>query len=213
MEGVKEFYLRNSDGTFILDYVITPTLTLDIPKYERVAGGSGTPNIFDSTGQFFSQAEITYNPDPELAYFGATAVIEAARISPKYDFNGPAFDGVLHVDVYESNQSGPSILQFAKPPQVRFVGGNIDSNGIPDPNFEEAQAVAKLDENGFLKEIEITNTGGFYYSVPKVHLNGVEYSSNYVRAEIGRTVVSGYLLPHTHRLPRESVMLVLPDLM
>ena len=121
---LRNFTFRNSDGTFILDYVITPTLTPDIPKYERVAGGSGTPNIFDSTGQFFfSQSEITYNPDPELAYFGATAVIEAARISPKYDFNGPAFDGVLHVDVYESNQSGPKDFTICKiPPQVRFVG-------------------------------------------------------------------------------------------
>ena len=46
MERVKDFYLRNSDGDFILDYVITPTVTLDIPKYERKAG-SGEPNIFD----------------------------------------------------------------------------------------------------------------------------------------------------------------------
>ena len=35
MEGVKDFYLRNSDGTFILDYVLTPTVTLDIPKYRK----------------------------------------------------------------------------------------------------------------------------------------------------------------------------------
>ncbi len=46
MEGVKDFYLRNSDGTFILDYVLTPTVTLDIPKYERVAGGSGSTQYF-----------------------------------------------------------------------------------------------------------------------------------------------------------------------
>ena len=75
MEGVRDFYFRNSDGTFILDYVLTPTVTLDIPKYERVAG-SGEPNIFDSTGQFFSQAEIQWTPDPELSYFGEAAEIE-----------------------------------------------------------------------------------------------------------------------------------------
>ena len=190
MEGVKDFYLRNSDGTFILDYVITPTLTLDIPKYRKETGGSGTPNIFDSTGQFFSQAEIVYTPDPELSYFGEAAVNEAAEISPKYDFNGPAFNGVLDVDIYESNQTSPSILNFATPPEVRFLGGNIDNSGIPDPNFEEAQALAKLDGNGYLTEIEITNPGGFYYKDPKVSLNGVEYSSNYVKAKIGRTVVS-----------------------
>ena len=190
MEGVKEFYLRNSDGSFILDYVITPTLTLDIPKYERVAGGSGTPNIFDSTGQFFSQSEITWNPDPELVFFGATAVIEAANVSSKFDYNGPAFEGILNVDLHEANNTAP-LPKFTKPPIVRLVGGNEigGPGGIVDPDFEEAQAIAKLDGEGNLTEIQILNPGGFYHSQPKVYLDGVDYTDNF-NVERGRTVVS-----------------------
>ena len=190
MEGVKEFYLRNSDGSFILDYVITPTLTLDIPKYERVAGGSGTPNIFDSTGQFFSQSEITWNPDPELVFFGATAVVEAANVSPKFDYNGPAFEGILNVDLHEANNTSP-LPKFTKPPVVRLVGGNEigGPGGILDPDFEEAQAIAKLDGEGNLTEIQILNPGGFYHSQPKVYLDGIDYTDNF-NVERGRTVVS-----------------------
>ena len=192
MEGVKEFYLRNSDGSFILDYVLTPTVTLDIPKYERVAG-SGDPNIFDSTGQFYQPSEIQWNPDPELAYFGAEALIRATELSRLYDYGGPAFQGVLKIKLQESNEtnSTPPLPKFPKPPVVRISGGNEigGPGGILDPDFEEAQAVAKLDENGTLYEIEITNPGAFYHSIPKIELDGVDFTDNFIPI-LGRTVVS-----------------------
>ena len=183
MERVKDFYLRNSDGDFTLDYVITPTVTLDIPKFKRVAG-PGEPNIFDSTGQFYQQAEIEYTPDPELGYFGEAAKFHALELSPKFDYEGPAFEGLLVVSL----NSNSSLLNFPKPPAVRFTGGNIIS-GVPDPDFEEAQGVALLDENGSLYGINITNSGAFYHSDPKILLDGVDYSNNFVITR-GRTVVS-----------------------
>ena len=35
MEEVRQFYLRNSDGTFNLQPVITPTVTIDYDKYNQ----------------------------------------------------------------------------------------------------------------------------------------------------------------------------------
>ncbi|MBT5717200.1 MAG: hypothetical protein HOI70_09815, partial [Opitutae bacterium] len=192
MEGVKEFYLRNSDGTFILDYVLTPTVTLDIPKYERVAG-SGDPNIFDSTGQFYQQAEIQWTPDPELSYFGPEAITRATELSRLYDYHGPAFNGVLKIKIQESNEtsSTPPLPKFPKTPIVRISGGNeIEGpGGILDPDFEEAQAIAKVDENGTLYEIEIINPGAFYHSIPNIELDGVDFTDNFIPI-LGRTVVS-----------------------
>ena len=60
MEGVKEFYLRNSDGAFELDYVITPTVTMSIPKWGKEQRAiplpegdeNAIPNLFDPTGRF-----------------------------------------------------------------------------------------------------------------------------------------------------------------
>ena len=118
MEGVRDFYLRNSDGTFILDYVLTPTVTLDIPKYERVAG-SGEPNIFDSTGQFFQQSEIQWPPSPELAYFGEDAKIRAALLSPKYNYEGAAFEGILNILIQDSNESN-NMYRYHFLPNLRW---------------------------------------------------------------------------------------------
>ncbi|MFL2927327.1 MAG: lectin-like protein, partial [Opitutales bacterium] len=53
MQGVKEFYLRNSDGTFHLEPVISPTVTLTNHKYEIITG-SGESNLFDTSGNYFS---------------------------------------------------------------------------------------------------------------------------------------------------------------
>ena len=192
MEGVRDFYLRNSDGTFILDYVLTPTVTLDIPKYERVAG-SGEPNIFDSTGQFFQQSEIQWPPSPELAYFGEDAKIRAALLSPKYNYEGAAFEGILNILIQDSNESNNTVPLplFTKPPVVKIVGGNEigGPGGILDPDFEEAQAVALLNEDGNITEIRITNPGAFYHSKPKIKLNGEDFTDNFNVIK-GRTVVS-----------------------
>jgi len=192
MEGVRDFYLRNSDGTFILDYVLTPTVTLDIPKYERVAG-SGEPNIFDSTGQFFQQSEIQYTPDPELAYFGEDAKIRAALLSPKYNYEGAAFEGILNILIQDSNESNNTVPLplFTNPPVVKIVGGNEigGPGGILDPDFEEAEAVALLNKDGNITEIKITNPGAFYHSKPKIKLNGEDFTDNFNVIK-GRTVVS-----------------------
>ena len=208
MEGVRDFYLRNSDGTFILDYVLTPTVTLDIPKYERVAG-SGEPNIFDSTGQFFQQSEIQWPPSPELAYFGEDAKIRAALLSPKYNYEGAAFEGILNILIQDSNESNNTVPLplFTKPPVVKIVGGNEigGPGGILDPDFEEAQAVALLNEDGNITEIRITNPGAFYHSKPKIKLNGEDFTDNFNVIK-GRTVVSWVSITSYSFGQRELVM-------
>ena len=74
---------------------------------------------------------------------------------------------------------------------VKIVGGNEigGPGGILDPDFEEAQAVALLNEDGNITEIRITNPGAFYHSKPKIKLNGEDFTDNFNVIK-GRTVVS-----------------------
>ena len=61
MEDVQKYYLRNSDQNFHLDFVISPTVTLDYPKWEKVPKGTGVDNrIFDSTGETYWSKAINY---------------------------------------------------------------------------------------------------------------------------------------------------------
>ncbi|MBT7649748.1 MAG: hypothetical protein HN553_02070, partial [Opitutae bacterium] len=192
MEGVKEFYLRNSDGTFELDYVITPTVTMSLPKWRKVQRATplaegdenAMPNIFDPTGRFYEQVPINYSPDPHLDPFGEECKILAAQISRHYDFEGPAFSGVLSVQI--NTPPGP----FVEPPLVSFVGGNIDMTGATDPDFVSVQAEAILDGLGFVSEIKISELGAFYHTTPTIRLNGIDYNATYFNVNVDRTVVS-----------------------
>ena len=48
MEEVTRFYLENSDGIFNIIPVISPTVTIDLDKYEKI-GKNGKGNLFDSS--------------------------------------------------------------------------------------------------------------------------------------------------------------------
>ena len=192
MEGVKEFYLRNSDGAFELDYVITPTVTMSFPKWGKEQRATplpegdenAIPNLFDPTGRFYEQVSFNYTPDPHLDPFGEECILLAAQMSRHYDFEGPAFSGVLSVQI--NTPPGP----FTEAPLVTFVGGNIDATGTSDPDFVSAQGEAIMDGLGFISEIKISELGAFYHTTPNIRLNGVDYNATNFNVNIGRTVVS-----------------------
>ena len=61
MQEVKEFYHRNSDGTFHLEPVICPTVTIPYEKFTQLDNRGhpitpNGPNIFDSEGNIFGFA-------------------------------------------------------------------------------------------------------------------------------------------------------------
>ena len=107
MEGVKEFYLRNSDGTFELDYVITPTVTMSLPKWEKreranpLAEGdeNAIPNIFDPTGRFYEQVRIDYKPDHIYFHLVMSVYNLQLKCRDIITSMGPHFLGVLSVQI------------------------------------------------------------------------------------------------------------------
>ena len=103
----------------------------------------------------FTNKSIEDIPDPHLDPFGEECKVLAAQISRHYDFEGPAFSGVLSVQI--NTPQDP----FVEPPLVSFVGGNIDMTGATDPDFVSAQAKAILDGLGFVSEIKISELGAF----------------------------------------------------
>jgi 6-phosphogluconolactonase (cycloisomerase 2 family) len=210
MDGVQKFYLDNSDQYFDLDYVISPTVTLDYPKWKRVPAGTGVDNrIFDSTGQTWWSSPVVYFPVPErLEFFnnyfrpetvpntgsghsiisdvGVSALHKATAISDDYDFNGYAFQGVTDIVVSEpfGNFTDPVII---------FEGGNLMSNGLPDPKFKSAQAVAKI-LNGEIYAIKVLDNGAYYHSMPKLTIveraGSNPITSPFVQVKWGMTAVS-----------------------
>ena len=172
--------------------MITPTVPMSLPKWRKVQRATplaegdenAMPNIFDPTGRFYEQVPINYSPDTHLDPFGEECKILAAQISRHYDFEGPAFSGVLSVQI--NTPPGP----FVEPPLVSFVGGNIDMTGATDPDFVSVQAEAILDGLGFVSEIKISELGAFYHTTPTIRLNGIDYNATYFNVNVDRTVVS-----------------------
>ena len=189
MQEVKDFYLRNSDGTFHLDAVITPPITVNLPKWQRVTPdtiGAVDNRIFDSTGQVWWSLLAANDYDGmEIPVLGETARLAAAQISRYYDYDGPAFEGVLSISVPTPFGS------FEKPPLITLEGGGVDpATGIPDPDFEPAQAEALVDASGQITQIILTEPGAFYHGTPTLHLDGNSTASSNVTINLGRTIVS-----------------------
>ena len=187
MNQVKEFYLRNSDGTFQMDAVITPTVTMDLPKWKRVAAGTADAvdnRIFDSTGLTYWSEEVDYGDGKEIAIVGEAAKLKAAQISRLYEYDGAAFQGVISIDVNASFGS------FALPPLVELRGGDVNvTSGIYDPDFVAAQAKALVNSSGQVTQIVVTDPGAFYHSTPTLFLDNVDYNSS-VAIKLDRTIVS-----------------------
>ena len=175
MKEVKDFYLRNSDGTFHLESVITPPVTIPLPKYEENA----TSILFDSTG--VTPRKESYD---EISEIGAAAVLQASQISRYYNYFGPAFQGVLSIDLTPFGA-------FEKTPAVTLRGGDVDpATGVSDPEFEVAQAEALVNAFGQITQIVITEPGAFYHGTPTLYLdNDPSFNSN-VTFTMGRTVVT-----------------------
>lgn len=187
MNEVKDFYLRNSDGTFQMDAVITPTVTMDLPKWRRVAAGTAGAvdnRIFDSTGLTYWSQEVDYGDGKEIAIVGEAAKLKAAQISRLYEYDGAAFQGVISIDVNASFGS------FAKPPLVELRGGDVNvTSGIYDPDFVAAQAKALVNSSGQVTQIVVTDPGAFYHSTPTLFLDNLDYN-NSVAIKLDRTIVS-----------------------
>tara|TARA_Y100001978_G_scaffold203333_1_gene228396 strand:- start:26797 stop:38664 length:11868 start_codon:yes stop_codon:yes gene_type:complete len=185
MERVKQFYLRNSDGTFLLEAVITPPITVDLPKWKRVAAGTGVDNrIFDSTGLVYWSEEVDYGDGKEIGMVGEAAKAKAAQLSRDFDYDGPAFEGVLSISV-------PTPFgNFAQPPLVKLLGGDLNATtGIPDPDFVAAQAKALVNASGQVTEIVLLDPGSFYHGTPALYLDNVDFNSS-ATITMGRTIVS-----------------------
>ena len=81
MEEVKAFFC-NSDQSFYLEPVITPTVTMPVNKFEKVRRTS-SGNLFDTGGEFYDFDEPEYEALGELDVF---ALIEAANLGDDYHF-------------------------------------------------------------------------------------------------------------------------------
>ena len=220
MEDVQQYYLRNSDQNFHLDFVISPTVTLDYPKWERVNAGSGVDNrIFDSTGEVYWSQAINYGGDAgaKVTFWGdgplykpggdtvhtllsptdepfgisTNALSKAAQISEDFVYGGLAFNGVTDVLI-------PS--PFAHPdgnfssPRLVFSGGAA-ANGDYHRKFKQATAEAHL-VGGKIYQIRITDTGSYYQSNPTLTIfdsNKTPYvlgSNDLSTVQFGSTAVS-----------------------
>lgn len=184
MKEVKDFYLRNSDGTFHLEPVISPTVTLPFNKYNKLRG-SGEDNLFDTGGGYFTTANITHKELDPLEGLGEVGIVQAAALSSKWDFFGPAFVGVSQITLAQ-----PLVgTGFKKPPTITFSGGNI-LNGNNDPNFISAEAEAFVNANGEITGIKILNPGAYYHSSPQLLVNGDNALSNQFVIKIDNICVS-----------------------
>ena len=211
MEEVQDFYLRNSDQKFHLDYVISPTVTMDYPKWQKVPAGSGVDNrIFDSTGNTWWSSALPYDdkffppkmttfgdvfkpggntPHTLLGDLGPNALQKASNISDDYNFDGLAFQGVTDVTV-------PSPFGNYTKPVIVFNGGAA-ANGNYHPNFKVAKAEARL-KDGKIYEITITDNGAYYQSTPTLSIfdaNGSTFDiSDKATVQYGKTCVSWVLI-------------------
>ena len=196
MDQVKEYFLRNSDSTFQLEAVITPTVTMNYDKFirGRITDGDSSGNLYDSSGKYFSIFdEVEY--EDELSILSENALAVAASLSDEWDFYGPAFNGVAAVIV----QAGGAGQGFLSPPAIQFKGGNIDSEtGLPDPNFVPAKAEAVVGSSGKIEAIKILDSGAFYHSSPKILIDGVESTEMapiVSRVAVSWVVVTSYSNP------------------
>ena len=163
MQQVKDFYLRNSDGSFHLEPVISPTVTIPLAKYEYTFNNP-SENLFDSEGNIFGVAEPEWD---ELGEIGLEALDQAGAEGDDWSWGGAAFDGISAVGINAYNDI------FASPPTIMFKGGNLDpTTGLPHPNFKTAQVEAVLDSTGKLSSVRVLDPGAYYYSTPEVFVNG-----------------------------------------
>ena len=172
MEDVRQFYLRNSDGTFNLQPVITPTVTIDYDKYTQVRDVNDQDSLqFDASHELVGSLENYYSAGDILGGHLPNAQYKVARKSRQWDFDGPAFEGVLSVGINNANQLVAG--NFTAPPEITFIGGNIDpGTGLPDPDFKPAIAEAIINSKGELSRVKILDSGSFYHSTPIIALDG-----------------------------------------
>ena len=99
MEDVKQFYLRNSDNTFHLEPVITPTITIDFDKYSQfqLIDDEDTPQ-FDSSGNLIGSIEnILYLP-PLIIFYNSMAPMHFIKLLKQVEsgiFGDPHFKVLL----------------------------------------------------------------------------------------------------------------------
>ncbi|MDA8823867.1 DUF5011 domain-containing protein [Opitutales bacterium] len=220
MEDVQKYYLRNSDQNFHLDFVISPTVTLDYPKWEKVPAdtpGAINNRIFDSTGLIYRSRAINYDDGAKVTFWGGgplykpggnddhtiltptgeplgistNALSKAAQISEDFVYGGLAFNGVTDVLI-------PS--PFAHPdgnfsnPRLVFSGGAA-ANGDYHRKFKQATAEAHL-IGGKIYQIRITDTGSYYQTNPTLTIfdsNKTPYvlgSGDLSTVQFGSTAVS-----------------------
>ena len=186
MKQVKDFYLRNSDGTFHLDAVITPTVTIPFPKYDY-AEGTGDPNLFDTSGDYIKRGTLVHDSDYEML-FAWFATEEVAKMDEAWDWDGPAFQGVVEVTV--SSISNPQA--YETPPVISFSGGNQDpaDNNRIRQRFEPAKAEAITDGLGRIVGIKVLDSGAYYFSTPTLLVNGVESQDYSFTVSLDNTCVS-----------------------
>ena len=195
MEEVREFYLRNSDGSFDLNPVISPTVTLDYDKYSYFTSNQRQTAYslqFDSNisnggaaGNYYTRE----NFHDSLDGLGVNALQKAATANREMDFYGPAFKGVADINI--STTSGVVDGNFSHPPEVLIIGGNNQTN--PDADFVPAKAEAVVNAKGQITDIRILDSGSFYYednSSITVLLDGNNSFNSHFNVIVDRICVS-----------------------
>ena len=100
-------------------------------------GGSGDPNIFDSSGQLVGAVEVTHNELGDDA-IGEWGVVMAAQQGEKYHIGDHYFWGISDITL-----TGATVgTGYTEAPVISFVGGNQNpaDNNLTHPDFEPCEA-------------------------------------------------------------------------
>ena len=87
---------------------------------------------------------------------------KAGQASRHWDFYGPAFSGVVGIDINSTN--GLIAGNFTSVPEVTFIGETLNPYKFADPDFKPAKAEAILNARGEVSRLKVLDSGHFTIS-------------------------------------------------
>ena len=148
---------------------------------------NGEANLYDTSGQYIGFEEAAYPSGTEMD-FAADAVTLIASEDEAWNIAGPAFNGVLEIQVANTD---PSVV-FSTPPVIDLIGGGNDPN---DQNrirqrLQKAKVEAVTNGLGQIVGIKFWMRVPIIFSSPEILVNGETVVGYDFQVTIGSTLVS-----------------------